>query len=147
MNLLLSPEGDVLGHTPTPDNAKRHAILLRMPIQIVTSLAELRDLPANVTGELIARYSAKSVPDLWKRLRTAKGLPKWGKVSVKEVLRCLYTRQPNLALTEDELLEAIPGASWISVVTAISMLKNPKYADGPLMNIEHKGGKYRREDA
>lgn len=146
MNLLLSPEGDVLGHTPTPDNAKRHAILLRMPVQIVTSLAELRELDASVTARLLSDHSAKSIPDLWKRLRHAKGLPKWGKVSVKEVLRCLYSRDSKLALSEDELLEAIPGASWISIVTAISMLKNPKYADGPLLKIEHIDGKYRRDD-
>ena len=84
---------------------------------------------------------------MWKKLRDAKGLPKWGKVSVKEVLRCLYTRNQKLALNEDELLEAVPGASWISIVTAISMLKNPKYADGPLLKIEQVRGKYRRVES
>lgn len=146
MNLLISPDGDVLGHTPTPDNAKRHEILLRQPVHIVSKLDHLRHLPAGLTGSMLEDWCATSIPDLWKKLRKSKGLPKWGKVSVKQVLRCLYTRDRTLALTEDELLEAIPGASWISIVTAISMLKNPKYADGPLMHIEHKGGKYRREN-
>jgi len=143
MNLLLSHEGDVLGTTPTPDNAYRHEMLLRIPVFVITSLPELRQLPVELTGRLLANYNAKSVPDLWKRLRKTKGLPKWGKVSVKDILRCMYTRDPELALDEDELISTIPGASWVSIATAISMLKNPKYSDGPTMTIVQKEGKYR----
>jgi hypothetical protein len=144
MNLLLSPEGDVLGHTPTPDNARRHQLLLRTTVLIVTKRSDLEDLPAKTKEGLLENFNVRGYPALWKALREAKGLPKWGKVSVKEVLRCLYTRNPKLSMTEEELLEAVPGASWISIVTAISMLKNPKYADGPLLNIEHMKGRYRR---
>lgn len=143
MNLLLSQEGDVLGTTPTKDNAQRHQIMRRMPLTVVTSLKEMRELPANITAILLSDYQASSLPDLWKKLRDAKGLPKWGKVSVKELMRCLYTRNPKLELDEDELLEAIPGASWDSIVTAISMLKNPKYSDGPTMLIHNFGNRYR----
>lgn len=144
MNILLSPQGDILGHTPTPDNALRHQLMLRTPVLIVTKRADLKELPPKTREGLLDVFNVRSDAMLWKRLRDKKGLPKWGKVSVKEVLRCLYTRTPSLSLTEDELIEAIPGASKTSVVTAISMLKNPKYAEGPLMNIIHtKNGKYR----
>ena len=144
MNLLISPDGDVLGTTPTLDNAKRHEIMLRQPIHVVGKLAHLRELPAGLTGNMLEDWKAKSMPDLWKKLREAKGLPHWGKVSVKEVLRCLYTRDRTLAMTEEELLDAVPGASWISIVTAISMLKNVKYSDGDTLIIEQVDGKYRR---
>jgi hypothetical protein len=147
MNLLISPQGDLLGITPTPDNAKRHQLMLRTPVLIITKRSELEELPAKTTEALFENFNVRSFAMLWKQIKDKKGLPKWGKVSVKEVLRCLYTRDTKLALTEDELLEAVPGASWISIVTAISMLKNAKYADGPLLHIEQKGGKYRRVDS
>lgn len=144
MNILLSPQGDILGHTPTPDNALRHQLMLRTPVLLVSRRADLKQLPPKTRDGLFDLFNVRSDAMLWKKIRSKKGLPKWGKVSVKEVLRCLYTRNPQLALTEEELLDAVPGSSWTSVVTAISMLKNPKYAEGPLMNIEHtKNGKYR----
>jgi hypothetical protein len=143
MNLLISKHGDILGQTPTKDNAYRHEILLRTPVQVVTSLKELRLLPADHLTGLIADYQARSIPDLWKRINAAKGLPKWGKVSVKELMRCMYTRDPNLSLTEEELLFTVPGASWDSIATAISMLKNPKYSDGQTMRIDKIDGEYK----
>jgi hypothetical protein len=146
MNLLLSPQGDILGHTPTPDNALRHQLMLRTPVEIVTRRSDLETLPPKTREGLFDAFGVRSDAMLWKRIKARKGLPKWGKVSVKDVMRCIYTRNPNLSLTEDELIEAIPGASWTSIVTAISMLKNPKYAEGETMNIVHKNGKYRRQD-
>lgn len=148
MNLLISPQGDVLGNTPTPDNAKRHQLMLRTPIEIITRRSDLPELPAKTREALFENFDVRSDAMLWKKLREKKGLPQWGKVSVKEVLRCLYTRNPNLSLSEEELLETIPGASWTSIVTAISMLKNPKYSEGKTMNIVRTAsGNYRREDA
>lgn len=144
MNLLISQEGDILGSTPTKDNAYRHQLMLRMPVKIVTTLKEFRALPDEVVVPLLKDYQAKNVTQLWKRIKEAKGLPKWGKISVKEMMRCMYTRDPELALDEDELREAVPGASWDSIATAISMLKNPVYSDGSTMRIERVEGKYRR---
>ena len=142
MNLLISPDGDVLGQTPTKDNAYRHQIKLRTPVHVVTSVKELRTLPASRLSGLLADYQAKSIPDLWKKLKEAKGLPKWGKISVKEMMRLMYTRTPSLSLTEEELLYEVPGASWDSIATAISMLKNPTYSDGATMRIDNVGGNY-----
>ena len=76
-----------------------------------------------------------------KKLKNEK-FPYWGKVSVQRVLRTLFA--DDSAYTREELMEIVPGASWVSITTAMSMLKNKRYANGQTMVIEQVDGKYRR---
>ena len=73
---------------------------------------------------------------------------------VKAQLFEMYTKKPDLALSKDELLAALPGRKWSSITTWIGKggLGNPKYAvkiDGvpqPILIQKDENGLYRRAD-
>ena len=142
MNLLINRDGVVVGQTLSPENAHRHAMTSRMKLYVVTSKKDIANLPNLVVRALNEDYRAQSIATLWAIL-TKRTFPQWGKVSVKDAIRSLYAND-KVELTRDQLIATIPGASWISITTAFSMLKNKKYADGDLMFIEQVNGKYRR---
>lgn len=142
MNLLISEDGIVLGQTLSKENAERHAMISRMPLFVVSNKDELKKLPKKALRALNADFGAKSMAALWAML-TKKTFPYWGKVSVKKVVRHLYANG-KCELTRDELLDTVPGATWISITTAFSMLKNKKYAGGDVIVIDQIDGKYRR---
>jgi len=143
MNLLISEQGEVLGQTLSPENAHRQAMIARTSMFAVTRQGELGTLPPETLKLLRADYSAESFEVLWRRLGNAK-FPYWGKVSVQRVLRSIFIT--GSSFTKDELMETVPGATWISITTAMSMLKNKKYAKpGKPLVIAQIDGKYRRQ--
>lgn len=142
MNYLISQDGVVLGQTLSPENAKRHAMVSRMPLYVVTDQRDFSILPKPCIRALNEDHGAKSFRALWAMM-SKKTYPYWGKVSVKKVLRHMYSNG-DCEMTRDELLKAVPGATWISITTAFSMLKNREYADGELIVVEQIDGKYRR---
>lgn len=142
MNLLISEQGEVLGQTLSPENAFRQAMIARTPMFAVTRQGELGTLPPDTLVLLRGDYDASSFAKLWSTLKKQK-FPYWGKVSVQCVLRSLYNN--GSAYTRDELMETIPGATWISITTAMSMLKNKKYSKpGKPIVITQIDGKYQR---
>ena len=144
MNLLISEQGEVLGQTLSPENAHRQSMIARTSMYAVTKKEELRKLPNKTRTSLWEDYAAHSLDDLWKTLRMHK-FPYWGKVSVMKVLRFVFSDR-NAEFTKDELMEIVPGATWISITTAMSMLKNKKYAKpGKPVVITQIDGKYRRQ--
>ena len=144
MNLLISEQGEVLGQTLSPENAKRQAMIARTSMYAVTRKEELKLLPRETSKLLWEDYAAHSTADLWKTLRMYK-FPYWGKVSVMRVIRSIFN-DDTLAFSRDELLDIVPGATWISITTAISMLKNKKYAKpGKPLVIAQVDGKYRKQ--
>lgn len=143
MNLLISEEGEVLGQTLSPENAHRQAMIARTSIYAVTTLDELKKLPKQTRKLLWDDYSAHSLADLWNSLKAQK-FPYWGKVSVQKVLRSIFD-DDTCGYTKDELLDAVPGATWISITTAMSMLKNKDYAKGKPLVIAQSDGMYRRQ--
>lgn len=142
MNLLINKDGVIVGQTLSPENAHRHAMTSRMRLFVVTNRNDFKKLPVEVSRALNEDFRAKSIASLLAML-SKQTFPQWGKVSVKDVVRKLYA-DGKCELTRDELISTIPGATWISITTAFSMLKNKKYADGDLMFIEQINGKYRR---
>ena len=143
MNLLISKEGEVLGNTLSAENARRQAMIARTVMYAVTSKEELRSLPNNTRTPLWEDYAAHSLDDLWKTLRMFK-FPYWGKVSVQRVLRHIFSDH-EAEFTKDELMDIVPGATWISITTAMSMLKNKEYSNGKPLVIAQIDGKYRRQ--
>lgn len=142
MNLLISRQGEVLGQTLSPENAHRRAMIARTPMYAVTREGELGTLPPQTLASLRGDYGNPSFATLWRMLGKQK-FPYWGKVSVQCVLRSLYSN--GKSYTRDELMETIPGATWISITTAMSMLKNKKYAKpGKPIVITQIDGKYQR---
>ena len=117
-------------------------MISRMPLFVVTAAKEFAGLPKECVRALNEDFGAKSFRALYAMI-TNGAVPYWGKVSVKKVLRHMYTNG-ECALTRDELLDTVPGATWISITTAFSMLKNKEYADGAVMRIDQIDGKYRR---
>lgn len=111
----------------------------------VTSCTDLDVLPSKVIENLCEEYRVTDISTrkLWNAL-SKKNFPYWGKVSVQSVVRVLYVNG-NTELTKDELINTIPGATWISISTAFSMLKNKRYANGKVIVIERAAGKYRRK--
>ena len=143
MNLLISEQGEVLGQTLSPENAYRQAMIARTSIYAVTQKDELNGLPRETRLLLLEDYASKSNEALWTALKSSK-FPYWGKVSVMKVLRSIFDGD-DLAFSKDELLDVVPGATWISITTAMSMLKNKKYAKpGKPLVIAQIDGKYRR---
>lgn len=142
MNLLISKDGVVLGQTLSAENARRHAMISRMPLFVVTNKSEFKTLPKGCHRALNEDHGATSLTGLWSMI-TNNFVPYWGKVSVKKVIRYMYTNG-ECALTREELLDTVPGATWISITTAFSMLKNKEYADGNIIKIDQIDGKYRR---
>jgi hypothetical protein len=108
----------------------------------VSSYDDLKKLPKDTLLEINRDHNAKSLRVLWAIL-SKKNHAQCGKVSVKEMLRHIYD-DAKAELTHDELVAAIPGATWNMITTGMSLLKNKKYADGPLMVIQQIDGKYRR---
>jgi hypothetical protein len=143
MFLLISKQGEVLGQTLSPENACRQAMIARTPMYAVTRQGELGTLPPETLRLLREDYNAASHAALWKKLKDMK-FPYWGKVSVKKVLRSLFDVDGKV-YTKDDLLKIVPGATWISITTAMSMLKNKEYADGKTLVITQVEGKYRRQ--
>jgi len=144
MNLLISEQGEVLGQTLSPENAFRQSMIARTSIYAVTQKSELKALPKETRKLLWEDYAAHSLDDLWQTLRMHK-FPYWGKVSVMKVLRSIFD-DDDTGFTKDELLDIIPGATWISITTAMSMLKNKRYATpGKPLVIAQIDGKYRRQ--
>jgi hypothetical protein len=141
MNLLVSLEGEVLGQTLSPENAYRQAMIARTPMLAITSEGELEQLPKAALKDFLDDFSVATPNGLWKKLKSEK-FPYWGKVSVQRVLRTLFS--DDSAYTREELMEIVPGASWVSITTAMSMLKNKRYSNGRTMVIEQVDGKYRR---
>lgn len=141
-HLLVAKEGFVVGQTATRENALRSAILSKRQTYIVSSPTDLKNLPASTLRDLNDDYDAQSVRVLWAILNKKNFTP-CGKVSVKAMLRHLFADE-TAALTHEELLVAIPGATWNMITTGMSLLKNKKYADGPIMRIDQIDGKYRR---
>lgn len=144
MNLLISGNGQVLGQTYSADNAVRHAMVAKDKMYAVTRPNDLSRIDKCVGEEMLMEHGVTSVMQLWNIFKK-QTFPYWGKVSVKKVVRTLYANG-RTELTKDELMETIPGATWISITTAFSMLKNKKYAKpGKVLVIERKNGKYRRK--
>ena len=143
MNLLISKQGEVLGQTLSPENAHRRAMIARTPMYAITRQGELGNLPPETLRLLREDYSASSHASLWKRLKDDK-FPYWGKVSVKKVLRSLFDDGESV-FSKEGLMDIVPGASWISITTAMSMLKNKEYADGKTLVITQVNGTYRRQ--
>lgn len=141
-HLLIAKEGYVLGKSNTRENAQRAGILSRRQTYVVSSLDDLKKLPKSTLNDLNRDHDAQSLRVLWAILSKRK-YGQVSKVSVKVMLRYIYD-DANAALTQDELVAAIPGATWNMVTTGMSLLKNKKYADGSLMVIERIDGKYRR---
>jgi hypothetical protein len=141
-HLLIAKHGYVLGKSNTRENAQRAGILSRRETYAVSSLDDLKKLPKQTLFDLNQDHDAQSLRVLWAILSKRK-YGQVGKVSVKEMLRHIYS-EGDAALTQDELVAAIPGATWNMVTTGMSLLKNKKYADGPLLIIEKIDGKYRR---
>lgn len=144
MNLLISEQGEVLGQTLSPENAFRQSMIARTSIYAVTQKSELKALPKETRKLLWEDYAAHSLDDLWATLAMHK-FPYWGKVSVMKVLRSIFD-DDDTGFTKDELLDIVPGATWISITTAMSMLKNKRYATpGKPLVIAQIDGKYRRQ--
>jgi hypothetical protein len=148
MNLLISEGGQVLGQTFSPDNAKRHVIVARDKMYTVLKQSDIDNLPLPVMNGLMEEFDVDtSSQKLWNAMkkRPSRAIPYWGKISVQRVIRHLYRDEaPDAAYTKNELLENIPGATWVSITTALTMLKNPKYARGGTIDIRFKDRKYRR---
>jgi hypothetical protein len=72
--------------------------------------------------------------------------PYFGKVSVTTVLETLY-RTPGASYTQDELLKLVAGATWDTIVMAISRMKTKKYkyTRKPLV-IRREEGSYVRQN-
>ena len=144
MNFLISGNGQVLGKTFSADNARRHVIVAKDDMHAVTSITELAELPLPVQHTLMDTHYMDDIRAVWGPMKK-ESYPYWGKVSVQRVVRSLFPEDnPTAAYSKDELLDAIPGATWISITTAFSMLKNKKYARGNIVNINQVKGKYRR---
>ena len=141
MHLLITGSGQVLGQTYSEDNAKRHVMVSKDKMFIVSKLSELGLLPVKVVSEMMSDYDVDTQMKLWNTLNK-KSFPYWGKVSVEKVVRAVYAK--DAAYTKDELLLVIPGATWISITTAFSMLKNKKYVSNNILPIKKIEGKYRR---
>jgi hypothetical protein len=152
MYLLISSGGQVLGQTFSQINAERHAIVSRDPLTVIGRRGDIERLPLPIQNRLLEDYDADNVAKLWNILKkrtesTKDRFPYWGKVSVQRVLRHLFRDvDSDVAYSKQALLEMIPGASWISITTAFTMLKNKKYSRGKTMSIGFKKGKYRRQD-
>lgn len=149
MYLLISGNGQVLGQTFSEDNARRHALVARDTMHVVLRQGDLESLPVNVRNGLLEEFGIDyddSVKKLWNTLKK-QNFPYWGKISVQRCVRHLFRDEdPHAAYTKSQLLEMIPGATWISITTALTMLKNKNYARGKTMQIKFIEGKYRRED-
>lgn len=143
MNLLISEQGEVLGQTLSAANAYRQSMIARTSMYAVTNKEELKKLPKEARKYIWEDYAAHSVNDLWATLKMHK-FPYWGKVSVMRVLRSIFN-DDELAFSKEELLEIVPGATWISITTAMSMLKNKNYAGGKVIMIAQIDGKYRKQ--
>ena len=143
MNLLISEQGEVLGQTLSPENAVRRAMISRTAMFAVTTKAEMKALPKVTRRFLWDDYGASSLDDLWEQLNTHK-FPYWGKVSVMKVLRTVFN-DDDASFTKDGLMDIVPGATWISITTAMSMLKNKDYSGGKVLVIAQVEGKYRRQ--
>jgi len=143
MNLLISEQGEVLGQTLSPENAVRQAMIARTKMFAVTTKEEMKALPKVTRRYLWDDYAAKSLDDLWEVLKM-QTFPYWGKVSVMKVLRSLFN-DDGASYTKEQLIETIPGATWISITTAMSMLKNKQYSGGKVMVIAQEDGVYQRQ--
>lgn len=143
MNLLISEQGEVLGQTLSPENAYRQSMIARTSMFAVTTKDELKSLPKETRRLLMDDYFARSYDDLWQTLSDQK-FPYWGKVSVMKVLRSIFD-DDSTEFSKDDLMEIVPGATWISITTAMSMLKNKEYAGGKTIVIAQNEGMYRRQ--
>jgi hypothetical protein len=156
LHLLISEDGQVLGQTSTHDNAVRQTMVAKGRMFAVSDAEDLAGLPQSAFLPIMDDYcyggDAWRVDDLsdaaikkcWRNLKK-QNFPYWGKVSVQKVIRNMYLTN-GAAYTKDELMEIIPGATWTSITTAFSMLKNKKYSQGELLIIERKvdTGQYTR---
>lgn len=144
MFLLISANGQVLGQTFSADNAKRHAIVARDTMFIVLRESCLDNLPLEVQAGLFEEYGVDTVKKLWLRLKK-QNFPYWGKISVQRIVRHFFKEEDgDAAYTKQELLDTIPGATWISITTAITMLKRTKTSRGKTMDVRFVNSKYRR---
>lgn len=144
LHLLISENGQILGQTFSHDNAVRHTMIAKGQMFAASSSADLSRLPISALSNFIDEHETKDLKKIWSTLKK-QSFPVWGKVSVQKVIRNMYLAN-GAAYTKDELIEMIPGATWISITTAFSMLKNKRYSKGKLLVIERKidTGEYTR---
>lgn len=134
MNLLITENGQIIGQTMDCENAKRHAIVSLDNVFAVCKQSDIDSLPAPAQLALYDQFNVSTPAGLWRALKK-KRFPYWGKVSVQAVIRRLFTDNDE-GFSREQLIDAVPGASWVSITTALSMLKNPRYAKGPVLKIE-----------